>query len=106
MTKLQLPSGITYGIDAQGNRVCTGTQSGRRNSLYPYTNSDIKLHLQHLPLVDGCYDKWGAYWGGPDNLYCAWNDLLNTYIFIRATHRDHAKQTIRHQFYKNAVFYR
>ena len=40
---------------------------GRRSDL-PF---DFKsaLQIRHVPL-DGGYDPGGAYWGGPDNLYC------------------------------------
>lgn len=29
--------------------------------------------IAKVPLYDGAYDKGGAYWGGPSDLYCAWN---------------------------------
>ena len=109
MTKLQLPNGLTYCTLDDGTKRCTGAGMGRRNSLYPYMNSDIKLRLQLLPLVAGGYDQWGAYWGSRPaigKMYVAWNDALNTYIFVREWSRTDAKKTIRNTFYRNARFYR
>lgn len=108
MNKLQLSSGLTYCTLDDGSKRCTGTQMGRRNSLYPYWNSDIKLRLQLLPM-SGDYDTAGAYWGsgpGIGQMYVAWNDELNTYIFVREWSRTAAKAYVRNSFYPNARFYR
>jgi hypothetical protein len=51
-----------------------------------------KAHLQKVPFYDGCYDKGGAYWGGPADLWCAWNETGTRYV--RAPNRDAAKQAI------------
>jgi hypothetical protein len=59
----KLSSGIQYGIDAAGNRICTGAQMGRRNSLPADRNATVKLALRKLKLVDYDYDQGGAYWG-------------------------------------------
>lgn len=62
----------------------------------PSFDADIEespLYLRRVPFVDGCYDPGGAYWGGPSNLFCAWNHA-RTY-WTRAASRDQAKQQIR-----------
>lgn len=51
-----------------------------------------KVHLQHVKMYDGDYDKGGAYWGGGRGvkpLWCAWNDEGAQYL--RAANRDEAK---------------
>jgi hypothetical protein len=58
------------------------------------------VHLQRVPLGDGgCYDKGGTYWGGPSNLWCAWNDEGEAYV--RANSRSEAKMQ-----FKDCTFYR
>jgi hypothetical protein len=107
MNELQLPSGLSYCTLDDGTQYCTGAQLGRGLSLYPYRNADIKLRLQLLPMC-GDYDKWNAYWGsgpGIGRMYVAWNEELNTYIFMREWSRAGAKKTIRNAFYPNARFY-
>lgn len=32
------------------------------------------LLLQKVKFEDGCYDLGGAYWGGPENLWCAFSN--------------------------------
>ena len=49
-----------------------------------------KVHLRRVPLVDGCYDQGGAYWGGPNDLYCAWTDDGKE-VYLRADSREEAK---------------
>lgn len=74
-----------------------------------------KLHLQRVPMYDGCYDKGGAYWGASDfrngigYLYCAWND--DYVYYLRANSRDDAKNQIQKEFeggfnYGDISFYR
>ncbi len=41
------------------------------------------VKLFRLPLEDGAYDFGGAYWGAPDNLWCA-TDGSNFRAFVRA----------------------
>jgi hypothetical protein len=76
-----------------------GAPMGRRSDIDLFG----KVHLQHVKFYDGCYDKGGAYWGSPENLYCAWNDE-NTF-YLRANSREHAKQLILHMF-DDVKFYR
>jgi len=50
------------------------------------------IRLCRVPLYDGCYDKGGAYWGGPSNLWCAYNKE-GTFYF-RADSRVDAKRQL------------
>ena len=83
---------------------------GRREEFHPGNLADvsIRLHLQRVPLHDGCYDKGGAYWGGPANLWCAWGedaDENRVEIYTRADSRQKAKLNILAR-YDLAKFYR
>ncbi len=114
--KLHLPNGATYGIDSNGNRICTGSQAGRRN-LLPFqfmgTNAEpIKLQMERLRWVSYDYDMGGAYWGRTkgDFIFCAWKDASDSIkndarVFVRATSRKMAKRLVREHFPK-AKFYR
>lgn len=106
MTRLKLPSGLTYGYDSNNQRVCTGTQMGRRDIL-PEGERDfpIKLRMERLRFVDGDYDKWGAYWGSGNPIFCAWNDCEQVMVFVRAQNRKQAKQLVRKEL-PQAKFYR
>lgn len=115
--KLTLPSGITGFYNDANRWIATGSQMGRRNILPDDRNAPAKLHLVRLKFVDGAYDRWGTYWGGPANLYIAFTahflspnysaEVLHndTQIFIRAESRDEAKAKVREQL-PNARFYR
>lgn len=59
-----------------------------------------RLHVQCVPMVDGCYDPGGAYWGGqsPDGrMYLAWS-RAGARLWIRATSRADAIQRVREDF--------
>ncbi len=60
-----LRNGATYFTNEHGEKVCTGSQMGRRDTL-PDTREGralpCKLRLVRLPWV-GDYDTGGAYWG-------------------------------------------
>ena len=73
-----------------------GAQMGRRNQI-PDDYAGEKLRLTRLPFVDGCYDRWGAYWGSPANIWCAWgeSETEQVRVFIRSDSRDNAKVLIR-----------
>lgn len=75
---------------------------GRRDTLPASTHP--KLRLQRLPFVDGDYDRWGAYWGSPANVWIAW-DREGTQLFRRANSRAEAKAIIQKE-YPHASFYR
>jgi hypothetical protein len=116
--KLQLPKGTTGFFNDRNEWVCTGSKIGRRNVLPDDKQAKVKLHLQHLPFVDGCYDSWGAYWGAPANIYLAftcstmqgypggpWNAFPQICVYVRAGNRQEAKQKVRAKL-PNARFYR
>ena len=77
-----------------------------------FRGQSYKFQLCRLRMVDGCYTLDGTYWGGPDDLYCAWDfDALDTQgregvrMFIRAPSREAAKKIIV-ESYPYAKFYR
>lgn len=116
--KLILPRGTTGFRNDAGEWVCTGSMMGRRNVLPDDPKQKVKLHLQRLPLVDGCYDKGGAYWGGPQTMWIAFTahhvyspvtqqvDLIpSAQVYVRANNRHEAKQKVLATL-PNAKFYR
>lgn len=108
MKAFTLPSGVTGFYDDNNKWVCTGSQMGRRNVLPDDAKTfPAKLRMIRLPFVDGCYDKWGAYWGAPANIYCATGDCEHetAFVFVRANSRDDAKSKVRESI-PNAKFYR
>lgn len=71
---------------------------------------EYKLYLRKLPLFDGGYDRGGAYWGTPSNLYgyvSSDGESIDgeVYGYLRAGSRQEAKETIKRR-YPNARFYR
>lgn len=115
--KLQLSSGMDYGIGANGEKICRGAKMGRPNILPPDLNVPIKLRMEKLQMVDGDYDKKGAYWGFTSGtaIYCAHDtgkggpnfhhdNTPVTYIFVRAHDRDSAKVEVR-AFLPSARFF-
>jgi hypothetical protein len=93
--KLVLPSGLTHCEGLDGKRICTGTQMGRPDRLPLVTaGACLKLRLQRLPFVDGCYDRWGAYWGAPATVWCAWSGE-DVRVFVRADSREIAKAKVK-----------
>lgn len=57
-----------------------------------------RLTLRRVPLYDGCYDKGGAYWGGPSDLWCAWSPSRDVVRFVRAMRYWEAEHLIREEF--------
>ena len=113
MKSFTLSNGATYCTQADGSRVCTGSQMGRPDVLPEDRNTPCKLRLVRLPFVGGCYDRWGAYWGIPANIYCAWVykpscvSIMANYlacVFVRADSRDQAKAKVRSSL-PNARFF-
>ncbi len=54
---------------------------------------DVVFELEWMPLTDGAYDACGAYWGGPDDLYCAIGTLDGDEVavhYVRANSREEA----------------
>lgn len=109
MKRLSLPSGVRYAYDDHNNKICVGSNMGRRDVLPKDRSAPVKLQLEKLRWVDGDYDQWGAYWGnnGRDHIYCGWGDCgdIVVFIFTRASSRAHAKANIRRDL-PNARFYR
>jgi len=71
--------------------------------------TDPQFFLERVPMVDGGYDCGGAYWGSPDNLWCAdfTTPLTSTTIvhyFIRANSREEAMVVVRKD-YPSAKFF-
>lgn len=84
-----------------------GAPMGRRSSGSVNEDYSGKLYLQRIPLVyDGCYDKGGAYWGGPNDLYgYASEDNDTVYGYLRANSRQEAKEKILKDF-PNVKFFK
>ena len=110
----KLSNGATYGYAGNGERVCTGSQMGRRDTYPDELIDGIRLHLYRLKWVDGDYDEGGAYWGQikGEYIYCAWthDDLFGeAEVFVRATCRAEAKEKVIADFEERGVtpvFYR
>ena len=74
-----------------------------RSSYNDLPHKAIKVHLNYVPFIDGAYDRGGAYWGCPANLYCAEFQIYNEQedkeyegcCFVRASSRTEAKETVR-----------
>jgi hypothetical protein len=65
---------------------------GRRSD--PVEEFTGPVRLQRVPMVDGDYDKGGAYWGGGTTpLYCAWDDEGHA-LYIRAKSLETAKSML------------
>jgi len=85
---------------------------GRPGNIYA-PDAVVKMHLVYVPFVDGCYDRGGAYWGAPANLYHAWGwpqvgeVVLDApqEVFVRANSREEAKAEVR-QVFPRAYFWR
>ncbi len=111
--KLKLPNGTTGFYNEHNERIVTGSQMGRRNTLpNDLPDSDrqdtYKLHLVRVPFVDGDYDQGGAYWGSPANLYLASESLPSPSgitVYVRASSRHEAKQKVL-SLVPTAKFYR
>jgi hypothetical protein len=116
--RLKLPPGTTGFWNERGERICTGSMMGRRDVLPDDPQGMIKLRMVNLPFVDGCYDRGGAYWGSPANIYLAFTgfavyspatpgfELIPEFqVYVRANSRHEAKQKVRKEL-PNARFYR
>lgn len=84
-----------------------GAPMGRRNIREVDPGCAVQFHLRRVPFVDSCYDRGGAYWGGPANLWrayhCSEEGVVE--IFVRARSREEAKEQVKED-YMYAVFYR
>lgn len=52
-----------------------GAPMGRRNRCEMLPDEVGKVYLQQVPFVDGCYDRGGAYWGAPANLWRSYCEM-------------------------------
>lgn len=71
-----------------------------RHSKHMTGLTDPQFFLERVPMVDGGYDTGGAYWGSPDNLWCAefktpLTETTLVFYFIRAYSRDEAMKEVR-----------
>ncbi len=109
-TQVKLPwmaNGATYCTGLNGERICTGSQMGRRDCIPDDRATVKKLRLRKVPMVDyGCYDRGGAYWGQGETLYCAFgeSDSEQVEAWFRAENREEAKQKALESF-PNARFF-
>lgn len=53
-----------------------------------------KCHLTRVHLLEG-YDDGGDYWGGPNDLWCAWSPCRSVEFYARALSRHEAAETIK-----------
>ena len=84
-----------------------GAPMGRRDIEEIDTEFAGKVYLQYVPFVDGCYDRGGAYWGAPANLWRVYAEDEDLILdkFLRANSREAAKAAILEE-YPNVRFYR
>ena len=90
-----------------------GAPMGRSNRCEMGADAVGLVYLQQVPFIDGCYDRGGAYWGAPANLWRAyaeleWMDGADIDVFeqfIRADSRKQAKKLLAEDF-PNIRFYR
>lgn len=52
-----------------------------------HAGGDVKLYVQRVRLVDGCYAADGTYWGGPSDLWCAFAVDDSARLYVRAPNR-------------------
>lgn len=75
-----------------------GAPMGRRNQVDG--TADNLLYIQKVEAEDGDYDRGGAYWGTPTDLWCAFTNPETTtdeypiMVFVRADNQDDAKRQV------------
>lgn len=69
------------------------------------TDCDGKVSLRRVPLNSGGYDRGGAYWGHPNDLYWVGDESGGLDMFIRAKSRAAAKAAVLADW-PGAKFYR
>jgi hypothetical protein len=79
-----------------------------RSSVIEDADAPIKFRLYAMPMIDGDYDRGGAYWGSGSLkhgwMYHAHSDGPNE-MFLRARDRAEARAQVRDTF-NQATFYR
>jgi hypothetical protein len=99
-----------------------GAQMGRRDVHAIDRTVPIKFHIAYMPFSDGCYDRGGAYWGSPANLWravsteevaCASNwdgsafpHRVELYFRIGGPYRPERLKAQIREAYPNAKFFR
>ena len=60
-----------------------------------------------LRMIDGDYDRGGAYWGGDEPMFCAFTNTFDLawQVFTRGPSREQAKANVR-EILPNATFFR
>lgn len=56
--------------------------------------TETRLHLQRVTFDSGGYDKGGAYWGTPHDLWCGFTKDEQTMVFVRADNREEARADV------------
>lgn len=83
-----------------------GAPMGRRShNDYTVTEDAAPFRLVRCPLDSGGYDRGGAYWGTPSNLYYYEGPLTDISGYVRGNTREHAKIEVR-KIHPHARFYR
>lgn len=72
-----------------------GAPMGRCDVTGGYPKS---LTLRAVPFIDGGYDRGGAYWGSPANLFCAWDRKRETVRYLRAATLGRAMMALWEEF--------
>ena len=60
-----------------------------------------RMRLQRLPFTSGGYNRWGAYWGLPADVWVAWCAAGNGFapgmvrVYVRSGSREEAKTYVQ-----------
>ena len=54
-----------------------------------------RLYARKARFVDGCYDKGGAYWGAPANVWAVWTRDGESVCYVRAGNHAEALRKAR-----------
>lgn len=79
-----------------------GAQMGRLTWAANRTE-ECQFYLQKVKFEDDCYDLGGAYWGMPENLWCAWEKDERVRTFLRAKDYESARAQVL-DCYPDAIF--
>lgn len=93
---------MTDKLPSVGNQY--GAPMGRPYHLPADNTQPVRLYLRKVRLNSGGYDNGGAYWGGPDNLYHAFNDEVEIDLYVRGDTRGQAMSEVLAEV-PNATFF-
>ena len=82
-----------------------GAPMGRQSDIY---TKPVRLYLQKMDMVDGGYDRGGAYWGmafDGNEMYVAADSQQYVMVFVRAKSRADAKADVK-EYVPKAMFYK